>query len=192
MRIGRSTPLATAEQLRQTASKRRTKIAEMKTEHANIRDCVAELVGDPAHEEAENRLAELDVLIPVEERILARIEAAIPVAEERERRTAFLEKRADLDRRTEKLVRRIRRDYPPAAASLAELLNEMRANEREWDALRDQARDLGEQGIGHSAEYRARGELAGARQLGVFKSILLEAVVPAWSDPRPLFQRPRS
>lgn len=195
MRFIRTSPPPTAAHLSNEADRRRSDLAAMHAERAELAAAVADLIGDPAHDQVEARLANLDVRIPIEERILARIEAAIPVAEDRERRQAFAERKADLDRRTAKLARTAGKRFPELAGPLADLLEELKANDREWEAFRWEARDLGEEGHqGHAAEVRARIDLPGARVGGVYKSVLSATQIAAWGGGRDLYdgglQRP--
>jgi DNA repair exonuclease SbcCD ATPase subunit len=186
VRLTRSTPPATAAQLSASADALQTEIAALEAEERDANAALAELVGDPAYREVEARVRELRYLVPSKRDVLARIQAAIPAAEQRERRQAFCDKRADLERRTAKLARKATREYAELAGALADLLHELDANEREHAALSCDGRELGEQ-LGRNAEYRARGDLPAARSLGVYRSVLREAQIPAWDDPRPLF-----
>jgi hypothetical protein len=94
----------------------------------------------------------------------------------------------DLERRTAKLARTAAKRFPELAGPLAELLNDLSTNEHEWTMLGHEARQLGEEaGLGHSAEYRARRELPGARVGGIYRSILREVQLPSWTGGKALF-----
>jgi hypothetical protein len=187
MRLTRTTPPATAAQLRASIASTKAEIAGFEAERTDCNAALPDLVGDPAYAEVEGRLRELRALIPIKHDVLTRLEAAIPAADDRERRADYASRYADQERRTAKLARKAAKLYPELAGPLAELLHELEANDREWNLLRGEARDLGEQSIGHTAEVRARMELPGARQLGVFKSVLRETQLPNWNGGRPLF-----
>jgi hypothetical protein len=195
MKLSRTTPPASAAQLQASAASLRTEITGLETEEAKCSAALADLVGDPGYERVEARARELRFLIPTKRETLARIEKAIPPAAERERRADFAERKADLERRTTKLARTAAKRFPELAGPLAELLNDLTANQREWAVLGNEARELGESsGSIYSAEYQARGDLPGARSLGIFHSVLRETQIPAWEGGKPLFDaglRPR-
>ncbi|MGN6849602.1 MAG: hypothetical protein ACTHJK_09050 [Sphingomicrobium sp.] len=196
MRITRNSPPASAAQLEATAADLRSEVAGLEEEERDFNAALADLVGDPVYAEVEARVRELRFLIPSKRDTLARIEKAIPVAADRERRAAFADRKADLDRRTAKLARTAGKRFPELAGPLADLLNELVANEREWSSLRDEARELGEEGgICHHAEVRARIDLPGARVGGIYRSVLREVQIPNWHGGKPLFDadlRPRN
>lgn len=185
-RFTRTTPPASAAQLKATAADLRREIAGLEAEERECNAALSELVGDPSYPNLEARTRELRFLTPSKRDVLARVEAAIPAAEERERRAAFAERKADLERRTTKLARTAGKRFPELAGPLAELLNDLRTNEREWMLLGKEARELGEQ-TGHPAEVRARIGLPGTRPGGVFRSILRETQVADWHGGKALF-----
>jgi hypothetical protein len=136
------------------------------------------LAGDPAAlAEAQAELREAQAMLPVKEAALAAIEAAIPVAEEREGRASALARRDDLERRTVKLSRSLEQRYDAAASALAAVLEELKANEREWEVVN---RDLAAGEGGRSLEYRLRSDAKRARKLGVFHSLTTESRVVAF------------
>jgi hypothetical protein len=195
-RFTRTTPPASAAQLTATAADLRAEIAGLEAEERDCNSALADLVGDPSYAEVERRVRDLRFVIPSKRDTLARVEKAIPAAAERERREQFAERKADLERRTTKLARTAAKRFPELAGPLAELLNDLAANEREWALLGGDARELGESsGSLHSAEFLARRELPGARVGGIYRSVVRETQIPSWDSVTPLFDaglRPRS
>lgn len=196
MKFTRTTPPATVAQLQASVASLRAEIAQLEREERECHSSLPDLISDPSYHSVEARTRELRFLLPTKRDTLARIEKAIPAAEERERRAAFAERKADLGRRTAKLARTAAKRFPELAEPLAALLNELVANEREWDLLRGEARELGEPGdIGRAAEYRARADIPGARVGGIYRSVLRETRIPSWAGGRALFDanlRPRN
>jgi hypothetical protein len=188
MKFTRTTPPPSVAQLHASVSSTKAEIAALEAEERDCNAALPDLVGDPAYAEIEARLRELRFAIPSKHDVLKGLEAGIPAAVRRECLADYVSAHADQERRTAKLARKAAKLYPELAGPLADLLHEMEANEREWDMLRLEARDLGVQGgIGHSAEVRVRMDLPGARQLGIFKSVLRETQLPNWNGGRPLF-----
>lgn len=135
MKFARTTPPATAAQLEAEAGQRRTKLAAMRSERDGLAARITDLVGDACHGPAEARLAELEALIPVEGKVLARIEAAIPTAEHRERRQRIEAEIEEQARKSAKLSRGLAARYTKAAEAYAEVCRDIQADSDRWRQL---------------------------------------------------------
>ena len=178
MRFTLTSAPASASKLRTEAAAVRESIANLTAERDEIESTLPDLVGDPVtRREAEDRLATVNAELGRDRRTATLIEAAIPAAEDRERREAFARRKTDLERRTEKLKRGLDRRWNTAAAELAKVATEIEANETEWKSLGYDARELGERSD-HSVEFRARRNFDGAFALRIYQPLLPQTRIP--------------
>ncbi len=135
--------------------------AKSHADRATLADLLAtlpDLVTEPG-EFARGR-AESDRLehsIREAEDTVALLKPKLREAEEREALAALKEQAVDLDKRTEKLKRKLEERYPAWAEAMGALFEELEANSREWESIGSTLREAGLHHLSkHDAEFRAR------------------------------------
>jgi hypothetical protein len=177
-RPARNAPPPSAGDLRNGLAEAEAQLRALEEERAEIHGAIVDLVGDPGRaSEAQDRLAEVEALIPVRRRTIETIRQAIPAAEERQARDGFRAEVAALNARTAQLKRNLSERFNAAAEAFAAVLREMEANAEEWRQVNARAQIIGEP-VGEDAERELRRDLPINR--GGWSRIWADLDVPAW------------
>lgn len=136
----RNAPPASAQHLRDNFAKAEAEVAALAAEQEEIQAALADLAGEPDRfVQAQNRLRELEVLVPSKRRTADAIAKAIPVAEERERREGIEAEIQEQARQSAKFQRGLEARYTRAAEAFAEVCREIQADADRWRQLRARA-----------------------------------------------------
>lgn len=166
--------------LRANLAKEEGCLASLESERQEIEAALPDLVPEPGrYVEAQDRLREIEVLVPSKRCTVDAIRAAIPVAEKREAKDGVIADREEQGRKSAKVRRDLAARYSKAAEAFAAVLTEVEVDNRAWELINFRGRefDLPRQ---DSAERQVRKE-AGVRPNGCWYSLTEGIVVRDWT-----------
>lgn len=185
----RNAPPASAQHLRENLEKAEAAATALTAELNEINAALPELMCEPDRfVEAQNRLREIEALLPPKRQTVEAIRQAIPLAEERERGERIAGEVEEQARQSAKFQRGLEARYTKAAEAFAEVCREIQADDDAWRQLRMAADTVKPRvPVPHrSAEWALRYDRFASEHSGL-KSVTNDLVVRAW-DGRILFK----
>jgi DNA repair exonuclease SbcCD ATPase subunit len=178
----RNAPPASAEHLAANLATEEAAADALAAEQEEIRRALTDLVAEPDRfVEAQDRLREIEALLPSKRRTVDAIRQAIPLAEERERIGRIAAEIDEQARQTEKLKRNLEARYTKAATAYAEVCRDIKADADRWRSLRMSADTTKPRvPVNHfNAEMALRYDKFASEHSGL-KSLIDDVIVRAW------------
>lgn len=187
----RNAPPASAQHLRDRLAEAEREANALSAEQEEIRGALPALIAEPDRfVEAQERLRELEVLIPSKRQTLEAIGNAIPDAEGRERRDRIAAEIDEQARQSLKFQRGLEARYTKVAEAFAEVCREIQADADKWRSLRMSA-DTVKPRLPvrqRSAEWALRYDRFASEHTGL-KSLTEGLIVRAWDGSALFFAR---